>query len=109
MQKHLDGLSHALTQKGWTIVATRSLNDFPYDHHAWEIQRGGTKHEILFDRFGDMGEDVDLLESTGCAIYSGNHSILLRFSKPPTWLSELAPFVSKLDDLSTDEGEPKDE
>ena len=109
MQKHLDGLSHALTQKGWKIVATRSLSDFPYDHHAWAIQRGETKLEILFDRFGDMGEDVDLLESTGCSIYSGNHSILLSFSKLPTWLTELKSFVSKLDDLSRDGSESNDE
>ena len=105
MKQHLDSLAHALTQKGWRIASTRSLNDFPYDCNAWTIRRGETELEIQFDRFGDMGQDISLLDSSGCSI-DGHDSILLSFSKPPKWKAELETFVSKLDSLSSTDDRP---
>lgn len=97
-QRHLDALSHALTQKGWKIVSTRTLNDFPYDCHAWEIERGSASREIQFDRFGGMGEDVPLLESSGCSI-EGHEEVHLSFSKKPRWPKELTMFVHAVDNI----------
>jgi hypothetical protein len=95
-QHHLHALWHALIQKGWKIVTTRSLDDFPYDYHAWTIRRGSVAIELQFARFGDMGQDVPLEESSGCAV-AKVRSISLHFSKQPRWKDDLASFVSSLD------------
>jgi hypothetical protein len=94
-QHHLDALSHALTQRGWKIVSTRSLEDFPYDCHAWSIERGRERHEIQFDRFDAMGYDVPLIESYGCSVEGRKAS--LYFSNGSRWSGELDAFLSELD------------
>ena len=96
-QHHLDELSHALTQKGWTIFSTRSLSDHPYDCNAWSLLRGPVEFEIEFDRFGGMGEDLPITETFGCSV---RNSIHLYFGKRKRWDEELAAFISELDDLT---------
>ncbi|TWU50712.1 hypothetical protein Poly51_40050 [Rubripirellula tenax] len=93
---HIDALSHALTQRGWTIVSTRSLDDFPCDAHAWTIERGHAQLEIQFDRFDAMGNDVPLHKSWGCAVHD-HRDVSLSFGKPPGWAGELASFIAALD------------
>lgn len=95
-QHHLDSLSHALLQKGWKIIATRSLDDFPHDFHAWTIQRGPATLEIQFARFGGAGEDLPLDESYACEV-AGRDDVSLYFSRHPRWRDELASFVAALD------------
>ncbi|MCH7726367.1 MAG: hypothetical protein IH991_07815 [Planctomycetes bacterium] len=97
---HLDALSHALTQKGWKIVSTRTLDDSPYDFHAWTVERGTVSLEIQFARFGGIGEDLPLDKSYACSV-SGHDDISLYFSKPSgKWNADVASFVSALDDTN---------
>ena len=96
-QHHLDELSHSLAQKGWTVVKTRSLTDFPYDCNAWSIKRGDVEFDIEFDRFDGMGQDVSIIESSGCSV---RNSVHLYFGKWKRWLEELPVFISQLDDLA---------
>jgi len=96
-QHHLDELSHALTQKGWRVVNTRSLTDFPYDCDAWSMKRGAVEFDIEFSRFDGMGQDVPLIDSFGCSV---RNSVHLYFGKPKRWAEELPVFISKLDDLT---------
>lgn len=99
-QHHLKALSQGLIQKGWKIVATRSLDEFPYDSNAWTIERGSAKMEIHFDRFGGMGDDLPLLESYGCSV-AGRDTISLYFSKPSKrWNDDLAAFIAALDEVT---------
>ncbi len=96
-QHHLDELSHVLTQKGWAISSTRSIDDFPYDSHAWTIERGSVTLDIQFSRFGGVGEDLPLEKSYACSVASRD-DISLYFSKPSNkWKADLASFVSALD------------
>ena len=98
-QHHLDELSHALTQKAWAIASTRSLDDFPYDFHAWTIERGSVTVDIQFARFGGIGEDLPLDKSYACSV-DGRDDISLYFSKPSDkWKADLASFVSALDSV----------
>ena len=96
-QHHLEELSHALTQKGWTIVSTRSLTDHPYDCNAWSVRRGAVEFDIKFDRFGSMGEDLSITETYGCSVRDSVH---LSFGKRKSWDQELPAFIAALDDLT---------
>ena len=96
-QHHLNELLHALTQKGWRITSTHSLDDHPYDFHVWTIERGPVTLDIQFARFGSAGEDLALDKSYACSV-TGHDDVSLYFSKPSDkWKADLNAFVSALD------------
>ena len=94
---HLKALDHALTQRGWRVVAVHPGNDLNVSA-SWEIQRSTEEPPLFIDFDGlDDLRCLPLEQSYGCQV-RGEYGPSLYFRKNnPLWPRDLEQFVRALE------------
>jgi hypothetical protein len=103
-QAHLDELSKALTQRGWSVGALPNVGEEVCG--SWVVRRGleGVAIHIDFDRLDGDGKVVPIEKSYGCSIRerpsSGLHFSAINRSRK-RWKRDLSEFVRSLDRIDS--------